>query len=149
MVMARVEYPPFLELDSEAEYRAHFHKVYCAGPLSTFDDIFVRFRKSDFDHAFFESSSPKSKDDSFSSDRAKRMDFVRFSGEWFIYYALIALGGGVLMGFTMFVFAAIICVLSEYGRGKNKLAKKNGNGSDQNGPRRTLSHINLNFKCQE
>jgi hypothetical protein len=30
----------------------------------------------------------------------RRMDFVRFSGEWFIYYVLIALGGGVLMGLT-------------------------------------------------
>jgi hypothetical protein len=28
------------------------------------------------------------------------MDFVRFTGEWFIYYVLIALGGGVLMGLT-------------------------------------------------
>jgi hypothetical protein len=31
------------------------------------------------------------------------MDFVRFTGEWFIYYVLIALGGGVLMGLTMAV----------------------------------------------
>jgi hypothetical protein len=38
---------------------------------------------------------------------AGRMDFVRFSGELFIYYALIALGGGVLTGFTMTMFAAI------------------------------------------
>jgi hypothetical protein len=30
----------------------------------------------------------------------RRMDFVRFSGEWFIYYVLIALGGGVLMALT-------------------------------------------------
>ncbi|HEX2152957.1 MAG TPA: permease prefix domain 1-containing protein [Acidimicrobiia bacterium] len=30
----------------------------------------------------------------------RRMDFVRFTGEWFIYYALIALGGGVLMALT-------------------------------------------------
>ena len=36
-----------------------------------------------------------------------RMNYVRFSGEWFIYYVLIALGGGVLMAFTMFVFGAI------------------------------------------
>ncbi len=36
-----------------------------------------------------------------------RMDFVRFSGELFIYYVLIALGGGVLMGFTMGLFEAI------------------------------------------
>ncbi len=40
-------------------------------------------------------------------DHDRRMDFVRFSGEWFIYYALIALGGGVLVGFTAFVFHSI------------------------------------------
>jgi len=36
-----------------------------------------------------------------------RMDFIRFSGELFIYYVLIALGGGVLMGFTAMIFGAI------------------------------------------
>jgi len=40
-------------------------------------------------------------------DHDRRMDFIRFSGEWFIYYALIALGGGVLMAFTVFIFHAI------------------------------------------
>ena len=30
----------------------------------------------------------------------RRMHFVRFTGEWFIYYVLIALGGGVLTGLT-------------------------------------------------
>jgi hypothetical protein len=30
----------------------------------------------------------------------RRMDFVRFTGEWFIYYVLIALGGGVLLALT-------------------------------------------------
>ncbi len=40
-------------------------------------------------------------------DHDQRMNFVRFSGEWFIYYVLIALGGGVLMGFTMLIFSAI------------------------------------------
>ena len=30
----------------------------------------------------------------------RRMDYVRFTGEWFIYYVLIALGGGLLMGLT-------------------------------------------------
>ena len=30
----------------------------------------------------------------------RRMDFVRFTGEWFIYYVLIALGGAVLIGLT-------------------------------------------------
>ncbi len=32
-----------------------------------------------------------------------RMDFVRFTGEWFIYYVLIALGGGVLMALTALI----------------------------------------------
>lgn len=40
-------------------------------------------------------------------DHDQRMNYVRFSGEWFIYYALIALGGGVLMAVTMFMFGAI------------------------------------------
>ena len=33
----------------------------------------------------------------------RRMDFVRFTGEWFVYYALIALGGGVLLALTVLV----------------------------------------------
>jgi hypothetical protein len=40
-------------------------------------------------------------------DHHQRMNYIRFSGEWFIYYALIAFGGGVLMGLTMFIFGAI------------------------------------------
>ena len=38
---------------------------------------------------------------------AGRMDFIRFSGELFIYYVLIALGGGVFTGFTLMIFKAI------------------------------------------
>jgi hypothetical protein len=37
----------------------------------------------------------------------RRMDFVRFSGELAIYYVLIALGGGVVTGFTFMMFSAI------------------------------------------
>lgn len=40
-------------------------------------------------------------------DHQPRMNFVRFTGEWFIYYALIAFGGGVLMATTFFIFNAI------------------------------------------
>jgi len=40
-------------------------------------------------------------------DQDARMNFVRFSGEWFIYYTLIAFGGGVLMICTHSVFDAI------------------------------------------
>ena len=38
---------------------------------------------------------------------AGRMDFVRFSGELFIYYVLIALGGGVFTAFMALIFRAI------------------------------------------
>jgi hypothetical protein len=40
-------------------------------------------------------------------DGGRRMDFVRFSGELFIYYVLIALGGAVLTMFTLGIFASI------------------------------------------
>ena len=40
------------------------------------------------------------------SDR-RRMDFIRFTGEWLIYFALLGLGGGVLMAFTAGTFKAI------------------------------------------
>ncbi len=40
------------------------------------------------------------------SSRA-RMDFIRFTGEWVVYFALIALGGAVLIGLTLGVFSAI------------------------------------------
>jgi hypothetical protein len=40
-------------------------------------------------------------------DDGARMDFVRFSGELAIYYVLIALGGGVLTGFTIKIFESI------------------------------------------
>ena len=36
-----------------------------------------------------------------------RMDFIRFSGELFIYYVLIALGGGVLTAFVVAMFETI------------------------------------------
>ena len=36
-----------------------------------------------------------------------RMDFIRFSGELFIYYVLIALGGGVLTAFMVVLFESI------------------------------------------
>ncbi len=41
------------------------------------------------------------------SQVAGRMDFIRFSGELFIYYVLIALGGGVLTAFLMMMFETI------------------------------------------
>jgi hypothetical protein len=37
----------------------------------------------------------------------RRMDFVRFTGEWTIYYVLIALGGGVLTGLTVAILEPV------------------------------------------
>lgn len=37
----------------------------------------------------------------------RRMDFVRFTGEWVVYICLLALGGGVLMGLAGAGFSAI------------------------------------------
>jgi hypothetical protein len=37
----------------------------------------------------------------------RRMDFIRFTGEWFIYFALLGMGGVVLTAFTVGTFKAI------------------------------------------
>jgi hypothetical protein len=37
----------------------------------------------------------------------RRMDFVRFTGEWVVYYTLLALGGGVLVGLTAAGFDSV------------------------------------------
>jgi hypothetical protein len=47
------------------------------------------------------------------SSHERRMDFVRFTGEWAIYYVLIALGGGVLMGLTALILEPIGTDLGE------------------------------------
>lgn len=44
----------------------------------------------------------------------RRMDFVRFTGEWIIYYALIALGGGVLLALTVLIFEPIGAGVDEH-----------------------------------
>ena len=40
------------------------------------------------------------------SDR-RRMDFIRFTGEWFVYLTLLALGGGVLLALTVNAFLTL------------------------------------------
>jgi hypothetical protein len=68
-------YPPLVYYRSISDYRQHFENIYCQGPITTFDGISVRFRKADFDHAFYESVNAK--DDTFSQDRAERMDWIK------------------------------------------------------------------------
>ncbi|MGH3941397.1 MAG: permease prefix domain 1-containing protein [Pseudonocardiaceae bacterium] len=44
----------------------------------------------------------------------RRMDFIRFTGEWFVYLVLIALGGGVLIAFMFGTFEAIGIVPEQF-----------------------------------
>ncbi|PZG16711.1 hypothetical protein C1I95_16925 [Micromonospora craterilacus] len=44
----------------------------------------------------------------------RRMDFIRFTGEWFVYFVLIALGGGVLIAFVVGTFEAIGIVPEDF-----------------------------------
>ena len=67
-------YPPLVHYVTEQEYRAHFWRMYCRGPIQTFDGIEVRFRKGQFYHCFFE--SVHAKDDTFSPRRAERIDWI-------------------------------------------------------------------------
>lgn len=68
-------YPPFVHYQTEQEYQDHFERVYCHGPILTFDGLSVRFRKNQFSHCFFESVI--SRDDTFSPRRAERIDWVK------------------------------------------------------------------------
>jgi hypothetical protein len=44
----------------------------------------------------------------------RRMDFIRFTGEWLIYFVLMALGGGVLSAFLFNIFQAIGIMPDEF-----------------------------------
>ncbi len=68
--------PPAIIYSTENEYRAHFNRVYCKGPIKTFDSIDVFFKRSDFDHAFYESSKRNKVKDQFSHPRAQRIDWI-------------------------------------------------------------------------
>lgn len=70
-------YPPLVSYADQNEYRVHFERVYCQGPIRCFDGIAVRFRKADFDHCFFESSRRNQIKDQFSPQRAERIDWIK------------------------------------------------------------------------
>lgn len=66
---------PLIYYGSIKEYKYYFEEKYCKKPIITFDSIPVYFRKSIFDHCFFESN--KIKDDTFSRKRAERIDWIK------------------------------------------------------------------------
>jgi len=69
--------PPLVNYETELEYREHFIRTYCSGPIVTFDGIPVYFEKERFDDCMFESSDWKLKSkDEFSYERAKRIDWI-------------------------------------------------------------------------
>ena len=70
-------YPPLVTYATEAEYRAHYERLYCQGPVVTHDGISVRFRKEKFGHCFFESTHRNQTKDAFSRQRAERMDWIQ------------------------------------------------------------------------
>lgn len=75
MGVGSLAYPPLVQYGTEQEYRNHFEREYCRGPIATFDGVQVRFRKGMFDHCFFESVVIK--DDTFSNRRAERVDWIK------------------------------------------------------------------------
>jgi hypothetical protein len=71
-------YPPLVGLADAEAYRQYFYRCYCRAPITTFDGIQVRFRKAKFEHAFFDRSIRRSgAKDTFSSERAQRIDWIR------------------------------------------------------------------------
>src|SRR6185503_19188066 len=70
-------YPPLRVFNKANECRTHFEAAYCQGVILTFDGIEVRFRRSDFDHCFFESTNRDGIKDRFSQPRSERIDWIR------------------------------------------------------------------------
>ena len=73
-------YPPLVRYETESQYRTYFERVYCKKKIVTFDGIPVKFKKADFNHAFFEST--RDKDDTFSRKRAQRIDWIKSALAW-------------------------------------------------------------------
>jgi hypothetical protein len=69
--------PPLRTFADSVECFQHYEKLYCAGPIATFDGIMVRFSKRDFLHLFFESSDRNAAKDVFSTRRAQRIDWIK------------------------------------------------------------------------
>ena len=76
-------FPPLVKYATEAEYRDHYERCYVnVRAITTVDGIPVRFFKERVDHAFFRSSERRDKNkETFASERAERIDWIRFAIE--------------------------------------------------------------------
>jgi hypothetical protein len=72
-----VIYPSLMNLRDEEDYRKHYAATLCRTPVTTHDGIIVRFRPHYFNHAFSLSLQHNRQKDSFSFERAERMDWIR------------------------------------------------------------------------
>jgi hypothetical protein len=72
-----VQYPPLVRYETTDEYRLYYERIYCQGPITTFDGIDVRFRKSRFRHCFYESTGRNQIKNEFSRKRAERIDWIK------------------------------------------------------------------------
>lgn len=68
--------PPLIKLNTKEEYRNYYIKEYCDREVHTFDKIRVYFRKSLFEHCFFESTNRNGIKDTFSVNRAERIGWI-------------------------------------------------------------------------
>jgi len=71
--------PPLVFYQTSAEYRAHYQRVYCQEQIFTADGVRVFFGPRRFDHAFYKSSRPNGPKDTFSIERARRIDWIRYA----------------------------------------------------------------------
>jgi len=73
-----MSYPGLVRYNTENEYRKHYEAGYCTkkSDIKTFDGIPVYFKKNSFDHAFYESSHRGKTKNTFSRQRAERVDWI-------------------------------------------------------------------------
>lgn len=74
-------YPALLKYTHEDEFRDHYFRVYCKGPLQTFDGISVRFNKSDYKHLCFQDDDHDGVREAFAWNRAERLDWIKHALE--------------------------------------------------------------------
>lgn len=72
-----MSFPPLVHYKTTNEYRKHYERIYCRGPILTFDKIPVWFIKSWFKHNFSKSSKRDGCKDIFSVTRLERINWIK------------------------------------------------------------------------
>jgi len=76
-----VSAPSLVQYETESEYKDHYIDVYCRSGIRTFDGFSVRFAARTFEHAFYKSSDRSDVKDTFSPERAERIDWIKYALE--------------------------------------------------------------------